>query len=230
MKILITSGGTREAIDRVRSITNHSTGQLGKVIAESFLQADHQVTLVTTKTALKPDGHPNLTIIEISNVASLQEALEPLVKSHDVLIHSMAVSDYTPVYMAGIDEVAQADSVYDLLEKRNDQGKISAADDYQVLFLKKTPKIISLVKEWNPAIRLIGFKLLVDVSKDELLAVARASLEKNKADYIVANDLLDIKEGQHRAYLVSKNEPIQVETKDQIAQLILQVVTEGKED
>ena len=117
-----------------------------------------------------------------------------------------------------------------MLEKRNDQGKISSADDYQVLFLKKTPKIISLVKEWNPAIRLIGFKLLVGVSKDELLAVARASLEKNQADYIVANDLLDIKEGQHRAYLVSKNEHIQVETKDQIAQLILQVVTEGKED
>ena len=67
------------------------------------------------------------------------------------------------------------------------------------------------------------------VSKDELLAVARASLEKNQADYIVANDLLDIKEGQHRAYLVSKNEHIQVETKEQIAQLILQVVTEQKE-
>ena len=229
MKILITSGGTREAIDRVRSITNHSTGQLGKVIAESFLQADHQVTLVTTKSALKPDGHPNLTIIEISDVASLKEALEPLVKSHDVLIHSMAVSDYTPVYMTGIDEVAQADSVYDLLEKSNEEGKISSANDYQILFLKKTPKIISLVKEWNPAIRLIGFKLLVGVSKDELLAVARASLEKNQADYIVANDLLDIKEGQHRAYLVSKNEHIQVETKDQIAQLILQVVTEQKE-
>ena len=187
------------------------------------------MTLVTTKTALKPDGHPKLTIIEISNVASLQEALEPLVKSHDVLIHSMAVSDYTPVYMAGIDEVAQADSVYDLLEKRNDQGKISSADDYQVLILKKTPKIISLVKEWNPAIRLIGFKLLVGVSKDELLAVARTSLEKNQADYIMANDLLDISEGRHRAYLVSKKEAIQVENKDQIAQLILQVVTDGKE-
>ena len=152
-----------------------------------------------------------------------------MVKSHDVLIHSMAVSDYTPVYMTGIDEVAQTDSVFDLLEKRNDQGKISSADDYQVLFLKKTPKIISLVKAWNPAIRLIGFKLLVGVSKDELLAVARASLEKNQADYIVANDLLDISEGRHRAYLVSKNEHIQVETKDQIAQLILQVVTEQKE-
>ena len=53
--------------------------------------------------------------------------------------------------------------------------------------------------------------------------------KKNQADYIVANDLLDIKEGQHRAYLVSKNEHIQVETKDQIAQLILQVVTNQKE-
>mgnify|MGYP003614568571 CR=1 FL=1 len=146
MKILITSGGTREAIDRVRSITNHSTGQLGKVIAESFLQADHHVTLVTTKSALKPDGHPNLTIIEISNVASLQEALEPLVKSHDVLIHSMAVSDYTPVYMTGIDEVAQADSVYDLLEKKMTRARFHLLMTTRSSFSKKHPRLFPLSK------------------------------------------------------------------------------------
>lgn len=229
MKILITSGGTRESIDQVRSITNHSTGQLGKQIAERFLSAGHQVTLVTTKSAVKPAEKPNLTIIDITNVESLKETLEPLVKSHDALIHSMAVSDYTPVYMTGIDEVAQTANIYDLLAKKNTESKISSADDYQVLFLKKTPKIISHVKEWNPAIQLIGFKLLVDVTKEELFSVARASLKKNHADYILANDLLDIRDGKHKAYLVSKDAEIQVETKADIAQLILKVVTQGKE-
>ena len=55
MKILITSGGTTEKIDAVRGITNHSTGYLGKEIAELFLAKGHQVTLVTTKTAVKPE-------------------------------------------------------------------------------------------------------------------------------------------------------------------------------
>lgn len=230
MKILITSGGTREAIDRVRSITNHSTGQLGKQIAEIFLEAGHQVSLVTTSSAVKPDRHPCLTITEISNVASLTDALEPLVKSHDVLIHSMAVSDYSPLYMTGIEKVAQATNIYDLLQKTNTVGKVSSTDEYQVLFLKKTPKVISLVKEWNPDIQLIGFKLLVGVSQEELITTARASLEKNRADYILANDLLDIKEGQHRAYLVSKNSHVQIENKTQIAELIFQAVTNGKGD
>ncbi|RRD32417.1 phosphopantothenate--cysteine ligase [Streptococcus minor] len=229
MKILITSGGTREAIDQVRSITNHSTGRLGKEIAETFLKAGHQVSLVTTKSAIKPNIHPNLTIMEVSNVDSLQQTLEPLVKNHDVLIHSMAVSDYTPVYMAGIKEVADVENIYDFLEKKNTENKISSTDDYQVLFLKKTPKLISSIKKWNPNIQLIGFKLLVGVSKEELWAVARDSLKKNQADYILANDLMDIKVGQHRAYLIGKDTEIQLETKSQIAQMILELVSQRKE-
>ena len=70
------------------------------------------------------------------------------------------------------------------------------------MFLKKTPKIISLVKEWNPAIHLIGFKLLVDVSEDYLIEIARKSLIKNQADLIIANDLTQISANQHRAIFV----------------------------
>lgn len=224
MKILITSGGTREKIDQVRSITNHSTGQLGKQIAEKFLAANQEVTLVTTASAVKPEPHPLLTIIEISNVESLKEILEPLVKTHHTLIHSMAVSDYTPVYMTDLDEVKQTAQLETLLEKQNTENKISSKADYQVLFLKKTPKVISYVKEWNPAIQLIGFKLLVDVSKEELFSVARASLTRNQADYILANDLKDIKEGQHIAYLVNQTDEIRVETKEAIADLIVDKV------
>ena len=105
MKILITSGGTTEKIDAVRGITNHSTGYLGKEIAELFLSKGHQVTLVTTKTAVKPEPKENLKITEITNVESLLKKMEPLVKEHDVLIHSMAVSDYTPIYMTDFAEL-----------------------------------------------------------------------------------------------------------------------------
>ena len=221
MKLLITSGGTSEKIDQVRSITNHSTGKLGALIAESFLTQGDQVTLVTTQNAVKPAAHPNLTIQIIENVQDLLETMQSLVKTHDVLIHSMAVSDYTPIYMAGFDQITASQDLTEFLNKTNVQGKISSQDDYQVLFLKQTPKIISQVKKWNPNIRLIGFKLLVDVSKEELLSVARASFIKNKAEIIVANDLYDISNNQHHAYLVKENSVIEANTKEEIAQQLV---------
>lgn len=228
MKLLITSGGTSEAIDQVRAITNHASGNLGKIIAEQALRIGHEVTLVTTKQAIKPEPQKNLTIIEITNVESLQSTLEPLVKTHHVLIHSMAVSDYTPVYMTGLDEVQATEDITSLLDKKNAESKISSKNDYQVLFLKKTPKVISYVKQWNPTIQLIGFKLLVDVSKEELFAVARQSIERNGADYILANDLTDIKGNQHIAYLVDKTSEVQAQTKEEIAQLILETLEKGE--
>ena len=220
MNILITSGGTSEKIDRVRSITNHSTGRLGKIIAETFLDKGDQVTLVTTPRAVRPAAHPNLTIVQIENVAELLESLEPLIHTHDVLIHAMAVSDYTPVYMTGLEAVAASPDMTEFLNKTNSESKISSQDDVQVLFLKKTPKIISLVKKWNPAIRLIGFKLLVNVTKEELLKTARASLIKNQAEIIVANDLTEISNQEHRAYLVGKETVTQAQSKEEIAQLL----------
>lgn len=220
MNILITSGGTSEKIDRVRSITNHSTGQLGKIIAETFLDKSDQVTLVTTPKAVRPAAHPNLTIVQIENVAELLESLEPLVHTHDVLIHAMAVSDYTPVYMTGLEAVAASSDMAEFLNKTNSESKISSQDDVQVLFLKQTPKIISLVKKWNPNIRLIGFKLLVDVSDEELLKTARASLIKNQAEIIVANDLTEISNQEHKAYLVGNDTVTQAQSKEEIAQLL----------
>ena len=220
MNILITSGGTSEKIDRVRSITNHSTGWLGKIIAETFLDKGDQVTLVTTPKAVRPAAHPNLTIVQIENVAELLESLEPLVHTHDVLIHAMAVSDYTPVYMTGLEAVAASSDMAEFLNKTNSESKISSQDDVQVLFLKKTPKIISLVKKWNPDIRLIGFKLLVDVSKEELLKTARANLIKNQAEIIVANDLTESSNQEHKAYLVGNDTVTRAQSKEEIAQLL----------
>lgn len=225
MKILITSGGTTEQIDSVRGITNHSTGKLGKEMAEHFLKAGHQVSLVTTKAAVKPNASEQLSIYHITNVASLIQTLKPLVENHDVLIHCMAVSDYTPVYMTDLEEVKETTDIETLLKKSNQETKISSSSDVQVLFLKKTPKVISMVKEWNPNIQLIGFKLLVDVTEDQLISAAKDSLTKNKADYIVANDLATISADSHKALLVSKDEVLSLATKSEIAETLLKKVT-----
>lgn len=227
MKILITSGGTTEAIDSVRGITNHSTGRLGKIIAETFLKAGHEVTLVTTKRAVKPDNNDLLSIQLVESVADLQRALEETVPQHDVLIHAMAVSDYTPVYMTDLEEFKQTNDVEQLFLRSNSERKISSQSDYQILLLTKTPKLISLVKQWNPNILLIGFKLLVDVSQEELLQAARESIRKNKADYILANDLSNITATQHRAFLVSPDSIQEASTKEAIANVIHNEVTKN---
>ena len=224
MKILVTSGGTSEAIDRVRSITNHSTGHLGLVITEALIKAGHEVCLITTSQAIKPASHPNLKIIEIKNTLDLLEEMRNLVKDYQVLIHSMAVSDYTPVYMTSIDEVQSSQDLSKFLTKQNTETKISSKEEAQILFLKKNPKIISLVKEWNPKIHLIGFKLLVDVTKDHLIDVARESLNNNRADIIVANDLTQINSEQHLAYLVEKNDYQTAYSKQEIAELIIKKI------
>ena len=224
MKILVTSGGTSEAIDRVRSITNHSTGHLGLVITEALIKAGHEVCLITTSQAVKPASHPNLKIIEIKNTLDLLEEMRNLVIDYQVVIHSMAVSDYTPVYMTSIDEVQASPDLSEFLTKHNTETKISSKEEAQILFLKKNPKIISLVKEWNPKIHLIGFKLLVDVTKDYLIDVARESLNKNRADIIVANDLTQINSEQHLAYLVEKNDYQIAYSKQEIAELLLEKI------
>ena len=221
MHILITSGGTSEAIDSVRSITNHSTGSLGKILTETALAKGHQVTLITTPTALKPDPHPHLLLLLIENVEELLTEMQKEVPHHQALIHAMAVSDYTPVYMTGLEEVEKAQDLHSFIHCENQEAKISSREEYQVLFLKKNPKIISFVKEWNPAIQLIGFKLLVDVSSEELIQVAHESLVKNHASMIVANDLTKIQNGQHQAYLVTDNQVLEASTKTEIAEAIL---------
>ena len=221
MHILITSGGTSEAIDSVRSITNHSTGSLGKILTEAALAKGHQVTLITTPTALKPDPHPHLLLLLIENVEELLTEMQKEVPHHQALIHAMAVSDYTPVYMTGLEEVEKAQDLHSFIHCENQEAKISSREEYQVLFLKKNPKIISFVKDWNPAIQLSGFKLLVDVSSEELIQVARESLVKNHASMIVANDLTKIQNGQHQAYLVTDNQVLEASTKTEIAEAIL---------
>lgn len=224
MKILVTSGGTSEAIDSVRSITNHSTGRLGKIITEALLAAGHEVCLITTHQAVKPASQPNLTIRQIKNTNDLLLTMKELITDYHVLIHSMAVSDYTPVYMTSLEEVEASQDLTEFLTKQNNQAKISSKDEVQVLFLKKNPKIISLVKEWNPNIHLVGFKLLVDVTEEELIQVARASLEKNSADLIIANDLTQISDEQHLAYFVEKDSVQTATSKKEIAALLLEKI------
>lgn len=244
MRILITAGGTTERIDQVRSIINHSTGALGCQMAAVFLQQGTTVDYVTTKRALQPAPHDNLSVHFIETTSELATTLEHQLKTtpYDAVIHSMAVSDFTPQnhlneanFLKGLNDYlakhpgkVDATLFQHLEGTENDETKISSNTDHLVLVLEKTPKVIRMIKEIQPKTLLVSFKLLVDVEKEELFKVAYASLKKNNGDFVLANDLTSIHPSQHLGYLYDHlgNEIGQATTKEQIANLIAETIGE----
>ncbi|MGM0219999.1 phosphopantothenate--cysteine ligase [Enterococcus sp. AZ126] len=251
MNILITAGGTSEKIDNVRSITNHSTGRLGKTIGEAFLAQGHLVTYVTTPQAVRPSSDSNLRLVEIETTNELESALLDEFKhqTFDSIIHSMAVSDFTTEATLSEDDFIEKlaaklttdDSLSDLANLTEElyhsldeisksiqqEKKIPSKTDRLLLFLKKNPKIIAMLKQEQPHTILVGFKLLVGVSTEELIQVGQSILVKNSCDFVLANDLEEIRGNQHKGILIdSDGQTETAQTKNEIAQLIVKKVEE----
>ena len=103
--------------------------------------------------------------------------------------------------------------------------KISSYENNLVLVLKPTPKIISLIKKESPLTYLVGFKLLDGVSKKELIEVAKRLRDKNKCDLVVANDLEDIRNKEHKAYIIDKEDKVvEASDKEDIAKKLVRMM------
>lgn len=230
-KIVITAGGTSEKIDNVRKITNSSSGKLGMTIANNLLNQNDDLIIyyVCSKTALRPLDE-RVKVIEIGGTMELKKEIENLLLNEkiDYFIHSMAVSDYMTDYVTTMERIKESvknaddiDNAFSNIEiiKGN---KISSYEDNLVVVLKPTPKIISIIKDLSPSTYLVGFKLLDGVSKEELIEVSKKLRDKNKCDLVVANDLLNIRSGQHIAYIIDKNDEIEESYgKDDIAKKLV---------
>ncbi len=250
MNILITSGGTTEKIDEVRSISNNSTGMLGKTIAEAFASFDstEKIYYICGLTAILPDTSKAETR-RVGSVAELEaEVRNALSFEHiDAIIHCMAVSDYSvgtvttsKLIEDSICDCIAADNMriaskekkrslvanaISNVETLSNSSKISSEMDDLVLILKKTPKIISLFKQLAPEAVLVGFKLLNDVSYDTLIETGYGVLTKNDCDFVLANDLIEISSDKHIGYLIDENKNVQrMATKKEIADKIAFVV------
>jgi phosphopantothenoylcysteine synthetase/decarboxylase len=184
-RLLVTSGPTRGPIDRVRYISNKSTGRLGTAIAAKALAAGAEVTFVYGSESLVPDPHPALLLVEVETVSDLLTAVkrELTRKPHDAIIHLMAVLDYEPA---------------EFHPEKTASGKRE-----WVVRLKPTPKVIARLKEWAPGALLVGFKLEDRLPDAELIAEAQALAQKNGAAFVVANNLAEIEAGRHRALFVA---------------------------
>lgn len=213
INVVITAGGTSEPIDNVRKITNSSTGKLGCAIAEEILKLNNldKIYYICSKTSYKPNSD-KVKIIEIVSTNDLKNSvLEVLVNENiDYFIHSMAVSDYTVDYVTTASRLANTidesnlDTESAIRENDNNitDTKISSYEDNLIIKLKPTPKIINIIKNVSPNTFLVGFKLLDNVSEEELIDVACKLKVKNKCDLVIANDLSNIRSGKHKAFII----------------------------
>lgn len=235
MNVVVTAGGTSERIDSVRKITNSSSGKLGSIIANKLLENSKisKIFYVCNKEAVLPVQDDRIEIINIQSVDDLQNALENLIKTQkiSVVIHSMAVSDYKVEYVTTTQNLStilknkDENQISDILSKReagiDNKDKISSNLDNLFVKLVPTPKVISKIKQWDKDIFLIGFKLLSNVSHEQLIDVAINLMQKNNCDAVVANDLKDISKQNHKAYILTKdNRKINANTKTEIAQIL----------
>ena len=195
--VLITAGSTRGYLDAVRYITNTSTGKLGSEIALEAMGRGAVITYIYGADSLFPVIHDRsdlkasqLKLIEIETNNDLMKVLQEKLKNRkfDAIIHAMAVADYVPA--------------------RAKQSKTSSQKKEWLVKLVKTPKVINTIRDSWPEALLVGFKLEVNRTKDEIIRIARRFLTKSKANLIVANDYKYISRNRHIAYMVTGDRKI----------------------
>lgn len=170
---------------------------------------------------------PNVTTVAIETTQDMFDALQAASldpKSFDVVIHAAAVGDFTPAFsfrledmaaelaqavlsMDEADEAQLAETILSVMAdpacKVNDDTKISSYEPHLTVKLTLTQKLIAQLRGWFPGALLVGSKLLENVSTEHLVEVAQKLCIKNKMDYIMANDLAELRSGKPYRYLVS---------------------------
>lgn len=217
-KVVISAGGSREAIDPVRYVTNHSSGKQGYAIAQSALDAGAQeVILVSTSTHLEtPTG---ATLIPVASAQEMHDAIIGEVDKTDVLVMSAAVADFRPARVS-------------------DQKIKKSADEDAGLSLElvRTPDILMSVKAQReqhgfPRV-VVGFA----AESQNLLENATSKLKRKGLDLIVANDITATDAGfatdTNRVVMIDTtgHQPLELTSKTIVGETIIQRIAHYLED
>lgn len=163
-RVLITAGATREAIDPVRFITNHSSGKMGFALAKAAIYRGAAVTVVAAHTDVKPP-----LFAEIINVESAEEMYNAVISrasDFDIIIKAAAVSDYTPAVVS--------------------ESKIKKSDDDLSISLSRTKDILKALGSMKkPGQYLCGFSM----ETDDVIENSQKKLYSKNCDMICANSL-----------------------------------------
>jgi phosphopantothenoylcysteine decarboxylase/phosphopantothenate--cysteine ligase len=199
-KVLITAGGTREAIDPVRFIGNQSSGKQGYAVARAALQRGAEVTLIAANTSLS--DIEGVRIIKVESASQMLSSLESEFAQADILVMSAAVADARPSQIA------------DMKIKKS---------DYTNIALVENPDLLRTIAASKKGQIIVGFA--AETSED--LQVAREKMDAKGADVLYLNDVSagDIfnSETTHGFILAKGKEPSKVSqtTKDTLAHQLL---------
>ena len=164
MKIMVTAGPTREAIDPVRYITNHSTGKMGYALARRAMLRGGQVTLISGPVSLQPV--PFVETVPVTTAQDMYEAVTSRLSDQDFLIKAAAVADYRPAEVS--------------------RDKVKKKDGDMSIRLDRTQDILKAVGEIRRKDQVIcGFSM----ETRDMIENSRKKLISKNLDMIVANNL-----------------------------------------
>lgn len=163
-KILVTAGATRESIDPVRFITNHSSGKMGFAVARAAMLRGAEVTVVAAHTDVEPPMFVN--VVNVKSAEDMFSAVKEHLDESDIIVKAAAVADYTPVTVA--------------------DNKIKKSDGDMSIPLKRTTDILAYIGEHKRAGQIVcGFSM----ETENVIENSRKKLTKKNCDMICANSV-----------------------------------------
>ncbi len=208
LKVLITAGGTREDIDPVRYICNHSSGKMGYALAEASAAAGASVTLISGPVQLATPER--VERIDVISARDMHQSVHDRLAGVDIFIGCAAVSDYRPAEVAG-----------EKIKKDPENGS-------EVLEIKlvRNPDIIASVTALDQPPFVVGFA----AETHNVLGYATDKLRRKKLDLVVANDIGDREIGFgsdcNEVTVIGKEfeEPLPRASKTVVARQLLQII------
>jgi phosphopantothenoylcysteine decarboxylase/phosphopantothenate--cysteine ligase len=207
-KVLVTAGPTRESIDPVRFVTNHSSGKMGYELAKAAFYRGAEVTLVTGCVSLKPPVGVNT--VPVVTAEDMFREVSKRAEDADVVIKAAAVADFTPKETAG------------------EKIKKGSEEEMTVSFRRTKDILAYLGEQKKPGQKLCGFSM----ETEHLLENSRKKLEKKHADMIVANQLKQEGAGfggdTNVVTLITKDDtrPLPLMSKAEVANAVLDALNE----
>ncbi len=201
LNVSITAGPTREAIDPVRYISNHSSGKMGYALAHAAAEAGAKVSLISGPVSLSPP--PHVKLIEVENAEQMLEAT--IETPCDIFIGVAAVADYRPQQIAS--------------------NKIKKSKDSVNLELVKNPDILGSIAAQQPKPFCVGFA----AETENLESNALTKLQNKNIDLIIANngpDTFNNDEASVNAYWNNGERAFAAERKDKIARELILLIKE----
>lgn len=202
--VVVTAGGTQEALDPVRYIGNRSSGRMGVALAWAALDAGAKVCLIVTRSVAPDLALPPGELVVAGSALELSQAVETAVQSADVLIMAAAVADFRPAEMS------------------NQKIKKRPGQEVMDLSLVRNPDIVAGID--REGLVKVGFA----AETEDLLTLAQGKLAAKGLDLIVANDAVATIGGERsQATLITRTgEPVYLPEapKDEVAARIIEVV------